>query len=310
MGCIQHFLSGPAACPQHENFERAEEFRQAVERHLESSGVSFSVADVVQLLGALAVDELAKGTGFEDTLYQRIRTGRVDPTKDECIQDHNMCQNLPEHSHRTISDGTRGPGVNILINDVWRTEIQGKMIDTNTLSKRDAVALLGAHTVGHHHTFGAWVKGPMRFDNDYFIQLKKIIDFAPVVELGEGVGHEYSNRVFPTWFQESSANQITQAGERAAFKGSRFQGQIMMLDSDMSLVLNAPELVVEYADDLGRWRQDFDNAFVKMGELGFTLNRRRLFDFKSEKQLDEDAEFYQNMELLREQQIAKNHHKL
>jgi hypothetical protein len=106
------------------------------------------------------------------------------------------------------------------------------------------------------------------------------------------------------------------------FKGA-FGGKIMMLDSDLTLVLNAPELVDLYADEPLTWRQHFDAAYVKMGELGVTggltnpdtgieaeitvgSKRSRNADDES-RNADDEAEFFQNLNLLREKQLSRAH---
>merc|ERR550539_1231653 len=143
MGCIQHFLSGVNACPQHGNLEEAESFVNAVMNEIPSG---LTMADAVQLLGALAVDELAQGTDAP-LLYDRVRTGRNDPTALECTDNIEMCNNLPAFFTRFHATDDHEDIVTSL-NDVWNKEIDGKMIDVNSLSKQDAVALIGAHTVG------------------------------------------------------------------------------------------------------------------------------------------------------------------
>merc|ERR1719210_2687981 len=100
MGCIQHFLAGENFCPQHGHLEEAE---SVVKDVIAKVDMELSMADAVQLLGALAVDELAKGTGAAP-LYDRVRTGRIDPTAETCIDDIHMCDNLPDFSSRPHSD--------------------------------------------------------------------------------------------------------------------------------------------------------------------------------------------------------------
>lgn len=300
MGCIQHFLSGDNKCPQHNNLHEAESFVDAVIEKVPS----LSMADAVQLLGALAVDELAQGTNAP-LLYDRVRTGRTDPHESDCLQDRQeMCNNLPAFSTRrhTINDHD---DIVESLNDVWEKEISGKMMAENTLSKQDAVALIGAHTVGRHFGFGAWVEQPMIFDNEYFLQLKKIKDWLDSgSELGTGQGHPFGFGVHGDWFQDSARV----ADPEAPFSGAL----LMMLDSDIALVVNAPELVEEYASDMMKWRSDFDDAYVIMGELGVTdalepptadtaESGRRLLR-RAQKQLDEDFEFFQNLQILHEEQ--------
>merc|ERR1712198_222773 len=110
-------------------------------------------------------------------------------------------------------------------------------------------------------------------------------------ELGEQAGnihHPFGSNIFPNWFKDSEEVEDPEA----VMPGSR----IMMLDADLALVLNAPELIEKYAADLTAWRQDFDDAFIVMSELGFASldppldeTSRRLLQ-RSEA-LDDDFEF-------------------
>jgi len=304
MGCIQHFLSGNNACPQHANLEEAESVVRAVMDRMPSN--MLSMADAVQLLGALAVDELAQGTGAAP-LYDRVRTGRVDPSTFTCIENIKMCGNLPAFFTRHHSQIDHADIV-ISLNDVWVKEIEGKMIDVNSLSKQDAVALIGAHTVGRHFSFGHWTQKPNFFDNEYFLQLKRVKDWLDSGnELGEQVGsiHPFGFDVRPNWFIDSEKVKDPEAVNP--------ESPIMMLDADLALVLNAPELIEKYAADVTAWRKDFDDAYIVMGELGFaTLDppldetNRRLLQ-RSEALLDDDFEFFQNLQILQEEQVKKIH---
>jgi len=302
MGCIQNFLGHPA-CPQHGHLEDATSVVNAVMNQIPSDMV-LSMADAVQLLGALAVDELAQGTGAA-ALYDRVRTGRLDPTADTCLDDVHMCNNLPDfftmpfHSddHQEIVDS---------LNDVWVSEIEGKMMNVNTLSKQDAVALIGAHTVGRHFDFGHWTQQPNIFDNEYFLELKRVKNWLDSGKsLGDGRGHPFGNVIFPNWFRDFKFPEDPEAVMPEV--------GIMMLDADLALVLNAPELVEKYAADNKAWRKDFDDAYIVMGELGFASldpprqgSNRRLLQ-RSEELLDEDFEFFQNLQIQQEEQRKKFH---
>jgi len=304
MGCIQHFLSGSNACPQHANLEEAEAVLDAVMSQIPSG--MLSMADAVQLLGALAVDELAKDTEAPSLLYNRVRTGRVDPQPDECISDKAMCNNLPAFftRHHSVEDHE---DIVVSLNDVWDSEIQGKMVDVNSLSKQDAVALIGAHTVGRHFEFGHWTQHPNSFDNEYFLQLKRVKDW---LDSGKQLGqasdvHPFGFSVRSNWWIDSDKVEDENAAKP--------ESHIMMLDADLALVLNAPELIEKYAADITAWRQDFDDAYIVMSELGFAsleppldVANRRLLQ-RAEELLDEDFEFFQNLQILREEQVEKIH---
>merc|ERR1712200_284052 len=187
------------------------------------------------------------------------------------------------------------------LNAVWESEIEGKMMAVNTLTKVDAVSLIGAHTVGKHAIFGAWVTKPMLFGNDYWVQLQKLKQHLDNDgQFGQDQDHVYSKSMFND------------------FRGI-FNGEIMMLDSDRALILNAPEEVELYAEDLLAWRADFDAAYIKMGELGVTdvltlpdasvatelsVGASRITS-KRATNPDEEAEFFQNLELLRQEQLSR-----
>jgi hypothetical protein len=313
MGCIQHFLTGGAACPQHAHLEEADSFVDAVMNlvnnvidSIDTVVTHLSSADAVQLLGALAVDELAQGTNAP-TLYERIRTGRTDPQADTCLDGVEMCENLPAFFTRIHQINNHVDIVDSL-NDVWEKEIEGKMIGVNSFSKRDAVALIGAHTVGSVREFGAWVAQPMIFDNEYFLQLKRVKDWLDNEgQFGRNQGHPFGFSIRPNWFQDS---------ERVEDPNGPFPGElIMMLDSDLALVTNAPELVEEYAADMMKWRADFNDAYVRMSELGvndeleprLSGNPLRRLLSRAEEELDEDYEFFQNLQILRERQAMTAH---
>eukprot|EP00493_Phyllostaurus_siculus_P021568 UN21896 len=306
MGCIQHFLT---TCKQHANLEHAESVVKAVMNAIPSDMV-LSNADAVQLLGALAVDELAQGTGAAP-LYDRVRTGRLDPTAETCIDDMHMCDNLPDFSSRGHS--ADHDDIVISLNDVWVKEIEGKMINVNTLSKQDAVALIGAHTVGRVINFGPWTQQPFFLDNEYFLQLKRVKDW---LDSGNSLGQgPFSQIVFPDWFMGSMEVEDSHPvmPPMNPFPQINQKAHIMMLDADLALVLNAPELVEKYAADNKVWRKDFDDAYIVMSELGFTSldppregSNRRLLQ-RSEELLDEDFEFFQNLQILQEEQSKKIH---
>merc|ERR1719499_821853 len=305
MGCIQHFLAGENFCPQHGHLEEAESVVKDVMAEVD---MELSMADAVQLLGALAVDELAKGTGAAP-LYDRVRTGRIDPAADTCIEKRRMCEILPAASttghstdHQSIVDG---------LEDVFESEIRGKMIRVNTFSKQDAVALIGAHTVGRHFLFGHWTQQPNVFDNEYFVQLKRVKDH---IDQGNELGREGApfSKSFHNWFEDSQMVEDPDLIE--GLKNDLTRGRIMMLDADLALVTNAPNLVEKYAADNASFRRDFDDAYIVMGELGFDsldldpphdgANRRQLK--RSEQLLDEDFEFFQNLRILQKEQMKKH----
>jgi len=328
MGCIKHFFNG--LCPQHNGFENAERFRQEVCNRLRSEGFTCpSFPDMIQLLGALAVDEMTRqsphGADFNRaSLFDKVPMGRVDASDEVCMrigrhEEEHMCKLLP---NEIGPNKMNRPGpVREALEETFQTEIAGKMIDRNSFSAREAIALIGAHTVGHHHGFGAWVENPMDFDNAYFQNLELI---------GNRVGHgksfrwnpesmdprpRYSKSMFSTWFQDFAQvkNSSPQENERNFFRGKFGFNNIMMLSADMALITNAWDLVQEFAGSEDAWRRAFDEAYLKMSMLGvdkstltfppaFDLGRRNLL---SEEDLDREAEFFQNLDIAREETVAE-----
>jgi hypothetical protein len=218
-----------------------------------------------------------------------------------------MCNNLPAFFTRRhfVKDHE---DIVMSLNDVWVSEIEGKMMNVNTLSKQDAVALIGAHTVGRVIGFGPWTQQPFFFDNGYFLQLKRVKNWLDDGKsLGAGLEHPFSERIFSDWFQDSLKVEDSHPVM------PRMESNIMMLDADLALVLNAPELVEKYAADNKVWRKDFDDAYIVMSELGFAsldppragANRRLLQ--RSEELLDEDFEFFQNLQISQEEQRKQFH---
>lgn len=127
---------------------------------------------------------------------------------------------------------------------------------------------------------------------------------------GEGTeeGRPFGQRVFSSWFQDTLLVEDPDAPLGDIFKS----GQIMMLDADLALVLNAPNLVESYATDGARWRRDFDDAYIKMSELGFAsldppLEENRRLLQRTEELLDEEFEFFQNLRMLQQEQMKKIH---
>lgn len=150
------------------------------------------------------------------------------------------------------------------------------MVDKNSFSKREAVALIGAHTVGmvkiNPGFEGVWDTTMFTFDNEYFKLLKEVKDQG-----GPGKSKAFST-IHTHWFQD----QRQVSGQH-----------LLMLDSDMALVLNAPELVEEFAKSNEAFRHAFDEAYLKMSEIGWEKKGRRRL---TEAELDEAEEFFSNVE--------------
>eukprot|EP00492_Amphilonche_elongata_P002369 TRINITY_DN2622_c0_g1_i1.p1 TRINITY_DN2622_c0_g1~~TRINITY_DN2622_c0_g1_i1.p1 ORF type:complete len:144 (-),score=34.14 TRINITY_DN2622_c0_g1_i1:85-516(-) len=88
-------------------------------------------------------------------------------------------------------------------------------------------------------------------------------------------------KVFPTWFQDITNRFVNWVDHMALASGELTELpqengpasgndviNLLMTDADMALFFNEPELVKSFADDANLWRSSFNNAYVKMSELG------------------------------------------
>jgi len=285
---------------------------------------------MVQLLGALAVDEMTPASLNRPSLFDQVPMGRVDTTDEVCLRispsdDDHMCKLLPNFQGPTKSNRNGGIATRDALMETFATEIKGKMIDRNSFTEREAVALIGAHTVGHHHGFGAWVEDPMIFNNAYFKNLESVgkvvgngMDFRWPINANGLTTPRYAKNLFPNWFQDMKQvrNSSPEENEREFFRGRIGFNNIMMLNSDMALITDAWNLVEEFAQSENAWRNAFDRAYVKMGTLGvdqstliFPAQAGVAMEIEvakvSDEDLDKEAEFFQNLQIAQEETVAK-----
>jgi hypothetical protein len=275
MGCFVEIIENAIDCPAHNHMDEAIDLRKAIFDQLVSEEFNPSHADLTQLLGALAVDRLSVETSFTGSLYDQVRMGRVDI--DNC---DDVCENLPDFA-------AGGPNIEERLGNVWVFDIKGKMEQSMGFSELEAVALLGAHTVGRVRgqfscagCDGPWTTTPFIFDNSYFQELQAVAENAAscTSPLASECLSPFSN-VFPTWFRDVSrfvnwmdqklfATGSIQEISEVSEPPSDNVLTPLMTDADMALWFNRPDFVSMFAGDLDTWRNIFDQAYVKMSELG------------------------------------------
>jgi len=156
------------------------------------------------------------------------RPGRKD------IKDKSLCP-----AHGRLPDASQGTSH---IKDVF-----GKAME---FSDQETVALIGCHVLGRCHADrsgydGKWVHNPIRFSNQYFIQLTR---------------QKWNKRKWdgPEQFETED-------------------GELMMLPTDTALLEDPWRKWVDiYAKDKERFFKDFAKAFNKLMELGLPTNQAKL----------------------------------
>ncbi len=111
------------------------------------------------------------------------------------------------------------------------------------MNDQDIVALSGAHAVGRCHTTssgftGPWTRAPTTFSNEYY---RELLENTWTVKKWKG----------PKQYEDPT-------------------GDLMMLESDMALIRDPTfkSYVEIYAKDQERFFKDFQQAFLKLTELG------------------------------------------
>lgn len=156
------------------------------------------------------------------------KAGRTD------IKDSKLCP-----AHGRLPDASQGTEH---IKDVFCKAMK--------FSTQETVALVGCHVLGRCHTDrsgydGKWVQNPIRFSNQYFIQLLR---------------QKWTKR---NW---DGPEQFTNE-----------DGELMMLPTDMALLEDPWRKWVDiYAKDKELFFKDFATAFNKLIELGIPADQARL----------------------------------
>jgi len=282
MGCFAEMFQQAIDCPAHANMDEAILFRDAIFDQLVAEGFHPSHADLTQLLGALAVDKLSVGTDFDAQLFPQIRLGRQD--MDNC---DDVCEHLPDFA---VGGGTNS----LRFSNVFNVDIVGKMVNAMGFTEVESVALLGAHTVGRVRDLfpcngcnGPWTMNPFVFDNAYFNELQSVAnslencDSSPAIDTTSCLFPFHKK--FPDWFQDNIGRLVNWMNEKLLATGQISELpevtpevtplgdnviKPLMTDVDLSLLHMKPDLVEAFANDLQLWRTTFNNAYVKMSELG------------------------------------------
>jgi len=274
MGCFVELMSSHGSgCGAHAGMNLAIEMRDAIFHELLAEGWNPTHADLTQVLGGLAVDSLSEGTGFVETLFDRVRLGRPDVTN--CAD---VCNLLPEFH-------AGGSTISQRFKNVWEDEVVEKMVQNMGLNENEAIALLGAHTVGRVRSFfgpsnhGPWTMNPFVFDNSYFQELVTVSDSVSDCGVTASQVNDPDclapfTRMFPNWFQDASGRVVNFLLQAQLLLGLPIQGQSsvaippLMLDVDLALQQERPSIVKSFADDFQLWRTVFNDAYIKMSELG------------------------------------------
>lgn len=113
-----------------------------------------SHADIIQLLGALAVDFMSKDTEYKISLFSKMHIGRKDISKEDChaggiigsmkgtnadvsrefrpntdmvgASEHEMCKIIPEFHAKNKRQHNDEASITASLNACWNEEIQGK----------------------------------------------------------------------------------------------------------------------------------------------------------------------------------------
>ncbi|KAJ9059031.1 hypothetical protein DSO57_1006508 [Entomophthora muscae] len=178
-------------------------------------------SDLYTLAGAVAVEKLG-GPVIP------WKPGRTD------IKDKNLCP-----AHGRLPDASQGS-----------QHVKEVFCEAMRFSTQETVALVGCHVLGRCHTDrsgfeGKWVHNPIRFSNQYFIQLTR---------------QKWRKRKWdgPEQFEDE-------------------EGELMMLPTDMAMLEEPWRKWVDiYASDKERFFKDFASAFNKLIELGLPRDQVRL----------------------------------
>ena len=178
--------------------------------------IKISSADMIQFGGFYAAVRQSGTPGLTTEKKNKLKTfewGRIDLPASSCQSA--WTDNLPgfklDNEQEAIPKRCKDAG----------KEIKDKMMDRNGFSAREAVALIGAHTIGlTRETFrglrGPWVvngadnatpEGPV-FDNEYFKFLKNDIKANTVQEFASDFPNNIQrfDQPFDDWFKDNARN--------------------------------------------------------------------------------------------------------
>merc|ERR1719492_135445 len=120
---------------------------------------------------------------------------------------------------------------------------------------------------------------PFVFDNSYFQELVTVSDSVSDCGVTASQVNDPDclapfTRMFPNWFQDASGRVVNFLLQAQLLLGLPIQGQSsvaippLMLDVDLALQQERPSIVKSFADDFQLWRTVFNDAYIKMSELG------------------------------------------
>lgn len=240
---------------------------------------SLSMADLIQFAGLVAV--LSTMTPKDKATYTPLlynqpvgsipgfSFGRVDAK----ICSPSLTDNLPEF----FLGGERKSFENDLIRriDLSGEQIKNKMMLRNGFSAQEAVALIGAHTIGIQRTVfgssqyspqsagiaGPWDETPKTFDNNFFVKLMEVSQNFTRSLIALSDAPDMVDVIY--WWQILNTTDIKPTA-------SFLDTDIVMAfrSTNISLYPDFSEFVQEFADDEDFFIEVFLKSLDKMSRLG------------------------------------------
>jgi len=236
-------------------------------RNNEFESCPWSVADIIQFVGAFASAEMMDNDNGDqlDSIVSNMRWGRHDAPGLLCSGELQLAQ--PDHDGGHLAGFfVHGSSVGGNVTDRLAATFESTRVyfeDRLGLTPKHWVAILGAHSVGGvrgliqaRNTRFMFDETPNTLDSKYYerLVLAAVTNFASLCPMNKKMGHAH-------WW-----------GPGESEWGSDNNHWLTLLDTDVAMVLNPITLgfVQMYASDLDAFLKAFREAFLIIGELGYT----------------------------------------